>query len=82
MNYYRVISGFDLEKENIMSNATMKKIKLIRKKLEVTQRQLAALLRCTQTCVYLWEKGETDPSEYLQERLNALCNNKRLGIKF
>lgn len=52
-----------------MSTAPMTKIRELRRKLNLTQKQLAALLRTDQSLVSKWETGTHAPMQSTKDRI-------------
>lgn len=48
-------------------------IKQVRKKLGLTQKQLAEVLGCKMQTVQAWEQGNRNPGETFEERLERLA---------
>ena len=56
------------------------KVKAVRARLFITQKQLAEELGCTVTSVNRWENGKKPPSFILEEKFKKFCADN--GIKF
>ena len=59
----------------------------MRKRLDITQRELALLAKVTPLCVYFWESGKTTPTGERVERLKKIAamtpaSAKRRAAKF
>jgi transcriptional regulator with XRE-family HTH domain len=51
-----------------------KRIKNLRKRMELTATQLANMLGTTQVTIYRWEKGLHDPDDETKKKLAAILN--------
>lgn len=51
-------------------------IKALRKKLKLTQRELAIILNCDTRTISRWENGDFEPSPAMLYKLRELLNNK------
>ncbi len=56
------------------------KVKLLRKKLNISQERLAAQLGVSFSTVNRWEKGRAMPSYLAQEKFSLFCKNN--GVFF
>ncbi len=59
----------------------MSQIRLIRKRLDLSQAALAEVMGCTQSNVSFYEKGQTVPPENAR-RLIEYANGKGLALSF
>lgn len=56
------------------------KVKLVRKKLLITQEQLAKELGCTPLTIVRWENGQMLPRLLLEAKFEKFCEKN--GVKF
>ena len=56
-------------------------IKKIRKKLLVTQTELAELLDCSFSSVNRWEKGHHEPTMKAKRKINQLCKENNIEVE-
>lgn len=56
------------------------KVKVVRKRLFITQEQLGKELGCTRQTVNKWEDGTMSPSFILEAKFEKFCEDK--NIKF
>jgi len=56
------------------------KVKTVRKRLFITQEQLAKAIGCTPLTVVRWENGQKEPRLILEAKFEKFCDDN--GIKF
>ena len=56
-------------------------VKTIRKKLNLSQEQIASLMGISPVTVNRWENGNTKPSKITIINFKEFCENKNINIK-
>jgi DNA-binding XRE family transcriptional regulator len=57
------------------------KVKAVRKKLLITQEQLANEIGCTRQTINRWENGKKLPSLIVESKFDKFCEKKNINFK-
>lgn len=55
-------------------------IKTLRKKLNLSQEQLARMLNVSFSTINRWENGKSQPSQMARELINQLCIREKINM--